>query len=152
MTAPSPARRLRGDRGDGVVALVLATGIVLALVVQIINVVVFTYGKGSVRTALDEAARAGARQGVAACETTGGQVLHDLLGGSMANGVTITCTDAGRSITATATVHFDGWMTSLADYDATLHRLRRQGGPMTAPADSPATAAPPPSSCPSPSG
>ena len=28
-------------------ALVLATGIVLALVVQIINVVVFTYGKGS---------------------------------------------------------------------------------------------------------
>ena len=55
----------------------LATGIVLALVVQIINVVVFTYGKGSVRTALDEAARAGARQGVTACEVTGDQVLHE---------------------------------------------------------------------------
>jgi Flp pilus assembly protein TadG len=118
---PAPVvRRWRGDRGDGVVALILATGIVLALVVQIINVVVFTYGKGSVRNALDEAARAGARQGVAACEAVGGQVLHDLLGGSMANGVTISCVDIGQSITATATVHFDGWMTSLADYDTTF--------------------------------
>lgn len=113
-------RRLRGERGDGVVALVLATGIVLVLVVQVINVVVFTYGKGSVRTALDEAARAGAIHGIAACQTTGQQVLHEVLGGSMADGVTISCTDGGRSITATATVHFDGWLTSLADYDATF--------------------------------
>ncbi|MFT3852011.1 MAG: hypothetical protein QM733_04630 [Ilumatobacteraceae bacterium] len=95
----------------------LATGFVLMLLVQILNVVVFTYGKGSVRTALDEAARAGARQGLAACEATGSQVIHELLGGSMADGVTISCSDAGRSVSATATVHFDGWLSSLADYD-----------------------------------
>ena len=51
----------------GVVVLVLATGIVLLLVVQIINVIVFSYGKGTVRTALDEAARAGARRRFVAC-------------------------------------------------------------------------------------
>ena len=38
----------------------------------------------------------------------------------MAKGITISCADIGRSITATATVHFDGWMTSLADYDGTF--------------------------------
>jgi len=113
-------RRFRGDRGDGAAVLVLATGIVLLLVVQILNVVVFTYGKGSVRTALDEAARAGARQGLAVCESTGEQVLNELLGGSMGNGVTISCADTGRSIVAAASVHFDGWMTSLADYNGTL--------------------------------
>lgn len=113
-------RRFGGDRGDGIVVLVVASGFVLFLLVQILNVVVFTYGKGSVRTALDEAARAGARQGLDACRTTGDQVLHDLLGGSMANGVTISCNDTGRSVVATATVHFDGWMSSLADYDGTF--------------------------------
>ena len=35
--------------------LVLATGFVLLLVAQILNVIVFSYGKGTVRTALDEA-------------------------------------------------------------------------------------------------
>ena len=52
----SRRRRLRGDRGEGVVVLVLATGFVLLLVAQILNVIVFSYGKGTVRTALDEAA------------------------------------------------------------------------------------------------
>jgi hypothetical protein len=113
-------RRFGGDRGDGIVVLVVASGFVLFLLVQILNVVVFTYGKGSVRTALDEAARAGARQGLDACRTTGEHVLHDLLGGSMANGVSISCNDTGRSIVATATVHFDGWMSSLTDYDGTF--------------------------------
>ena len=62
----------------------LATGIVLLLVAQILNVVVFTYGKGTVRTALDEAARAGARSdSVAVCQATADQVMDDLLGGAL---------------------------------------------------------------------
>jgi hypothetical protein len=120
MAVRSITGRRRDDRGEGVVAAVLATGFVLLLLVQILNVVVFTYGKGTVRTALDEAARAGARQGLAACEATAALVLGDLLGGSLGRRVEVTCSDAGRSVTATAIVHFDGWLSSHVDYDGTF--------------------------------
>ena len=113
-------RRWRGDRGEGLVALVLASGFVLLLLAQILNVVVFTYAKGTVRTALDEAARAGARDGLPACESTADQVVGELLGGSLGADVEIHCSDAGRTVVATAVVHFDGWLTSLADYDGTF--------------------------------
>jgi hypothetical protein len=117
----SRRRRLRGDRGEGVVVLVLATGFVLLLVAQILNVIVFSYGKGTVRTALDEAARAGARSdSVAMCEATADEVMGDLMGGALGADVYITCSDAGRRIVATATVHFEGWLTSLADYDGSF--------------------------------
>lgn len=118
---PRSRRRLRGDRGEGVAVLVLATGVVLVLVVQILNVVVFSYGKGTVRTALDEAARAGAtNNSVAVCEATADQVMDELLGGSLGAEVDITCSDTGIAIVASADVHFDAWLTSLADYDGTF--------------------------------
>src|SRR5215207_2785870 len=103
-TSPTrPPRRLRDDRGDAVVALVLATGIVMLLVTQMLNVIVFNYGKGTVRTALDEGARAGARTGsVAVCQETAQQVVDDLIGGALGADVTIRCTDAGRSMVADA--------------------------------------------------
>jgi hypothetical protein len=112
-------RRWRSDRGEIVVALAVASALVLLLVVQILNVIVFTYGKGAVRAALDEAARAGSRGGLAACQATADQVVQDLLGGALGADVAISCADAGRSIVATADVHFDAWLTSLADYDGT---------------------------------
>ena len=120
MTTTARRRRLTGDRGDGVPALLIATGVVLVLLTQLLNVVVFSYGKGTVRTALDEAARAGARQGLAACEATADQVMGDLLGGALGGDVDITCADGGTTVDATATVHFDGWLTSIADYDGTF--------------------------------
>ena len=46
--------------------------------------------------------------------------MGDLLGGALGGGVDITCADAGTTVTATATVHFDGWLTSIADYDGTF--------------------------------
>jgi Flp pilus assembly protein TadG len=117
----SQRRRLRGDRGEGVVVLVLATGFVLLLLAQIINVIVFSYGKGTVRTALDEAARAGARSdSVAVCQATADQVMSDLMGGALGAEVSITCSDSGRQIVATASVHFEGWLTSLADYNGNI--------------------------------
>jgi hypothetical protein len=117
----SQRRRLRGDRGEGVVVLVLATGFVLLLLAQIINVIVFSYGKGTVRIALDEAARAGARSdSVAVCQATADQVMSDLMGGALGAEVSITCSDAGREIVATASIHFEGWLTSLADYNGSF--------------------------------
>jgi hypothetical protein len=103
-----------------VVVIAIATAVVLLLVVQIVNVIVFSYGKGAVRAALDEAARAGSRGGLAACEAAANEALDDLLGGSLGADVSISCSDIGRSVVATATVHFDAWVTSLADYDGTF--------------------------------
>jgi hypothetical protein len=115
-------RRCSGDRGATFIALVAATGVALVIVVGIIQVIVFQYGKGTVRAALDEAARAGARSGprVATCQERAADVLGDLLAGSLGDGVDVSCADDGERIVVTATVHFDGWFGPLTDYDAVL--------------------------------
>ena len=117
------SRRRRGDDvGATFISLVLATGVVLILLTGIIQVIVFQYGKGTVRAALDEAARSASRStsSVEACQDRAANVLADLLGGQMGDGVHVTCVDAGDRIVVTALVHFDGWFGSFTDYDATL--------------------------------
>lgn len=115
-------RRCRDDHGATFVALVAATGVVLVVLTAVLQVIVFQYGKGSVRAALDEAARSAARAptSVAACQARAADVLGDLLGGTMGDGVSVTCLDAGDRIVVTADVHFDGWFGGVTDYDATL--------------------------------
>jgi Flp pilus assembly protein TadG len=115
-------RTNRDDRGAALVPLVVATGVLLVIVTVVINVIVFQYGKGVVRSALDEAARAGSRNtsGPAECEARASNVLADLLGGQMGSGVQVSCAEDATRIIATATVHFDGWFGSISDYDTTL--------------------------------
>ena len=119
--APSHAATER-DRGAAFISLVVATGIVLVLVTAIMQVIVFQYGKGTVRAALDEAARSAARSPavIETCQDRAANVLGDLLAGEMGDGVVVTCLDAGDRVVVTANVHFDGWFGPLADYDATL--------------------------------
>jgi hypothetical protein len=116
--APTDGR----DRGAAFISLVVATGVVLVLLTGIIQVIAFQYGKGTVRAALDEAARAGARStaSIEACQERAANVLGDLLGGPMGDGVVVTCTDAGDRVVASAVLHFDGWFGQLTAYDATL--------------------------------
>ena len=110
------------DRGAALISLVVATGVALVLLTGVIQVIAFQYGKGTVRAALDEAARAGARSpdSVATCQARAKDVLTDLLGGPMGDGVAVACSDAGDRMVVTATVHFEGWLGSLTDYDATF--------------------------------
>jgi hypothetical protein len=115
-------RRCSGDRGATFIALVAATGVALVVVVGIIQVIVFQYGKGTVRAALDEAARAGARSAtsVSTCQERVADVLGDLLAGTLGDGVEVSCADDGERIVVTALVQFDGWFGPLTDYDAVL--------------------------------
>ena len=110
------------DRGTTFISLVVATGFMLVLVTAIFQVIIFQYGKGSVRAALDEAARAAARSpnSVETCEARAANVLGDLLRGEMGDGVGVICTDVGDRIIVTANVHFDGWFGRITDYDAVL--------------------------------
>lgn len=107
------------ERGSTTIAIVFSVAVILLIVVQVVNVIVFQYGRGSVRAALDEGARVGSRAGVAACEQVARDAVQQLAGG-LARGVTIRCDDTGTSIVATATVHFDGWLTSVADHDSVM--------------------------------
>ena len=100
--------------------MIFAIGLIMVIVLQVANVIVFTYGKGAVRSALDEGTRVGSRAGgPPVCEQVARDVLDQLAAG-LGKGVLITCIDNGVSIVATATVHFDGWLASIADYDAVL--------------------------------
>ena len=122
LRSASSGRMSDRDRGATFIELVIATAIVLVLVTAILQVIVFHYGKGAVRAALDEAARSAARSptSIETCHARAANVLGDLLGGEMGDGVAVSCADDVDRVTVTAIVHFDGWFGSLTDYDATL--------------------------------
>lgn len=103
------------------VATVLVMALVLVFFVNLAQLVVWQYGRGSVRAAVDEAARAGAGTagGLDACEARAAAVLHDLLGGSMGDEVRVTCRDGGAGIVAEASVVFRSWMPPVPDWSFT---------------------------------
>lgn len=100
------------------VQTVTAIGMSLALFVLLVNLVVFQYGRGVVRAALDEGARAGsvAPAADADCLQRADAVLSDLLSAAMLHGVDVRCTVAGGRVHATADVRFRGWLPLTPDW------------------------------------
>jgi hypothetical protein len=93
----------------------------LILFLALANLVVVQYGKGAVRSALEQGARAGSRAGgVAACEDTVRQVVDDLLGGRMSDGLVPHCAVSGQSIVASASVSFESWTPLTPDFSFSL--------------------------------
>jgi len=102
----------------------MAVLISMVVLVAITNLIVFEYGQGVVRAAVDQGVREGARTTtpVASCQAAAQQVITDLLGGregSMGAGVSITCTQAGGRIDANATGRFKAWLKPLPDWSFT---------------------------------
>ncbi|HVM00774.1 MAG TPA: hypothetical protein VM324_15905 [Egibacteraceae bacterium] len=108
----------RAEGGFVTVQYVAVVGLSLLFVVMLANLVVFQYGRGVVRAALDEGARAGTRTtaGAAECEARAGDVLADLLGGAMGAGVRLRCADDGDLVRASADVVFVGWLPAVPDW------------------------------------
>lgn len=102
------------------VQFVLASALGLVLFVALANLVVVQYGKGAVRSALEQGARAGTTAGEAACEGTAGEVIEDLLGGAMSDGLVLECSPSGSSMVATASVAFESWTPLTPDFEFTL--------------------------------
>lgn len=111
----------RSERGVTTLSTILVMALSLVFFVNLAQVVVWQYGRGSVRAALDEAARVGAgTQGdVASCEERAADVLADLLGGSMGDEVVIRCHDDGSALVAEATVVFRAWLPPVPDWTFT---------------------------------
>ena len=100
----------------------MVLGFTLFFFIVVANLVVDLYGKGAVHTAVDEAVRAGARadvDSVAACDSKAREVLGNLLGGPMGDGVTLTCSESGGLVEAHAEVSFPAWL-GFPDVDFTV--------------------------------
>ena len=125
------ASRLRGEGGFTTAAYVVAVGLSLLPLVWFANVGVFMYGRGAVRNALDEGARAGARvdvDSVAVCEQRVQATLDNVLGGSLGDGVTVTCDEVDGVVRARAQVLFQSFLPPVPDwrFDAVASVLKER--------------------------
>lgn len=115
-TDPAATGRDEGD-DDGSTAVITLVAMLIALAVFMAgtNLVVFEYGQGAVRTAVDQAARAGSEQQapggpVAACQTKAAEAMANLLPGPFGKRIVINCNIEGGQVVATATGRFPGWL------------------------------------------
>lgn len=109
-------------------AYLVAIGISLVFLVLLVQFVVWQYGRGVVRAALDEAARTGAPAdaGLVECEDRAARVLDDLLGGPMGSEIRVACTETPRQILATADVTFRSWIQPSPDWSFRLTASARR--------------------------
>ncbi len=116
---PLRRRQLTGGRSveEGGFVVIQWVGMVIiamALLILVSNAVAIQYATGAVRTAVDEAARTGARlDGTPAeCVEHGTDVLRGpggLLRGTMGDNIVITCAAVGSVMVASATGEFEWW-------------------------------------------
>lgn len=101
------------------VAGTLAILILMIVFIGALNFVLDEYAKGAVRTAVDEAATAGATAGgsVSTCQTEARQVQGALLRGPFGNGVSVSCSEEGNEMVASAA----GALPSLLPLVPTVH-------------------------------
>jgi len=117
------------DGGFATIQFVLATGLALLFLVLVANIIVFQYGRGVVRAATDEAARAGSlaagsdAERVEACGHRADDVLDDLLSGPLGDGVAVSCSVEYSGpvpvVTARADVTFRSWIDPVPDWSFT---------------------------------
>lgn len=115
-TAP---RRL-ADRGVSSVQFVLASALALLLFLVLANLVVVQYGRGAIRSALEQGARAGSVGGVVSCEATARAVIQDLLGGRMSDSLVLSCAAGAAGVSASAEGSFESWTPLTPDFRVSL--------------------------------
>lgn len=111
--ASQPRRSPPDEAGSSAIEYTMILGFTLFFFIVVANLVVDLYGKGAVHTAVDEAVRAGARadvDSVAACDAKAHEVLANLLGGAMGEGVTLTCSESAGVVEAHAQAEFPAWV------------------------------------------
>jgi hypothetical protein len=117
----TPGERPTGDGGFTTAGHLLAVVLAMVAAVGLVNFVAVQYGKGVLRAAVDEAARAGSRvTGTEAiCEAHIAATLDDLLSGPLIAGVSYDCTDHGDRVAATVTATFPAWVDPVPDLTVT---------------------------------
>ncbi len=107
----------RVETGFITIQVVAAVGFSLVLLTMLANLVVFEYGRGVVRAALDEGVRMGSRALATEreCLRRIHDVIDDMLAG-MADELEVGCQDRGDRVEARANVNFAAWMPGVPDW------------------------------------
>jgi hypothetical protein len=111
-------RAKTSERGSVSMPLLLAAVLSLVVFVWMANLSVYLYGRGVMRMAAEEGARAGSRASVPsvqACQERAGQILSNLLGGSLGREVTLSCEEAGGVMRSRVRARFEGWLPPVPD-------------------------------------
>ncbi|MDP9402236.1 MAG: hypothetical protein M3P85_02655 [Actinomycetota bacterium] len=113
----------RGEAGFTTASYLMVVGFTLVVFVWFTNLAVYLYGRGVVRSAVDEAARAGSRVGADSarqCQERARDVLGNLLGGTMGQGVAVACAEEDGVMRARANVRFQAWLPPVPDWSFQL--------------------------------
>lgn len=111
------ADRGLSERGVTSVQFLLASGLTLLLFLTLANLVVVQYGRGALRSALDQGARVGAiSSSIAQCEQRVDDVLGQLLGGRMGDDVVASCEVGAEVASATGQARFVSWTPFTPDF------------------------------------
>jgi hypothetical protein len=114
---PQSADWRLSDRGITSVQFLLASGLGLLLFLALANLVVVQYGRGAIRSALDQGARVGAvSSSEEECRQRIGDVLGQLLGGRMGDSVVTACGVAPDVVTASGRAVFVSWTPFTPDF------------------------------------
>jgi hypothetical protein len=119
---PASKRATAAEAGFTTIQFVAAAGIGLVTFVVLANFVVFVYARGVVRAAVDEGARRGGRLGATPteCEARAHDVVDDLLGGRIGDGVSVSCRASDDTVVAVGRVRLQGWLPVVPDWEFTL--------------------------------
>jgi len=105
------------ERGLSSVQFLLASALALLLFVTFANLVAVQYGRGAIRSGLEQGARAGALStSHAQCETVAVDVIGQLLGGRMTDSLIVQCQVSGPLMVARAAVAFESWSPLTPDF------------------------------------
>lgn len=102
----------------------LASGLALLLFLALANLVVVQYGRGALRSALDQGARVGAiSSSVADCQRRVEDVLGQILAGQMGDAVTASCQLEPGAVSATGVANFASWTPFTPDFHIEMTAL-----------------------------
>jgi hypothetical protein len=106
------------ERGFMTIGFVYAVAVSLVLLVLATNLLVWQYGRGAVRAALDEGVRSASRAPAASedCLLRAQSAVDDLMGGALGDDVEVTCYLEGDRVRATAHVRFAAWLPLIPDW------------------------------------
>ncbi len=122
-TVDDPARRRADERGSAALTSVAAMGMFLVMLTILVQFAAWQYGRGVLRSAALEGARAGSAFGVPAglCERRFDEIRGDLLGGSMGDGVgPATCAVADDRVTVSVDARFEAWLPVMPGWSFTV--------------------------------
>ena len=118
-----PRNHARHDAGFTTIQFVVGVGVTLIMFVLLANVMVMHWGRGVVRSALDEGVRAGARDPnpAAVCQARAEAALNDLMAGPLRAGVgPVACAADDWAVHAQTTATFDGWLPGTGAWSTTM--------------------------------